>query len=236
MVLVSLVRVLVFLVLRSITLLYPVGKHIATALSRASSAGAVTHQIQLASLHPEKLYSALKSTHGIIPPATIDITDESTLLPAFSGASLVVSLVGIMHGSPEDFDRIQWKGAENVAKAAKEAGARLVHVSAIGADRASDIPYNRTKALGEEAVRDAYRGKAEKDVVVLRPSIVFGPEDDFFNVSFIFNLMSLHPRLNIKYKSDSPICLSTSRSYPFLEAESPASNLYTLGILRAPSK
>ncbi|KAJ3848710.1 nucleoside-diphosphate-sugar epimerase [Lentinula lateritia] len=157
------------------------GKHIATALSRASSAGAVTHQIQLASLHPEKLYSALKSTPGIIPPATIDITDKSTLLPALSGASLVVSLVGIMHGSPADFDQIQWKGAENVAKAAKEAGARLVHVSAIGADRASDIPYNRTKALGEEAVRDVYRGKAEKDVVVLRPSIVFGPEDDFFN-------------------------------------------------------
>ncbi|KAJ3721664.1 nucleoside-diphosphate-sugar epimerase [Lentinula raphanica] len=151
------------------------GKHIAQTLASRST---LTHHIQLASRNPQKLHALLKETlpypPRILPPATIDITNSSTLLPAFSGASLVVSLVGIMHGSPADFERIQWKGAENVAKAAKEVGARLVHVSAIGADRESHIPYNRTKALGEEAVRD-------KDVVVLRPSIVFGPEDDFFN-------------------------------------------------------
>ncbi|KAJ3782485.1 nucleoside-diphosphate-sugar epimerase [Lentinula aff. detonsa] len=156
------------------------GKHIALALTSRSSS--VIHQVQLASRNPERLYTLLKNTNsGILPPISIDIIDKSTLSSAFHGASLVVSLVGIMHGSPADFDQIQWKGAENVAKAARDAGARLVHVSAIGADKESPIPYNRTKALGEEAVRETFKGKTEKDLVVLRPSIVFGPEDDFFN-------------------------------------------------------
>ncbi|KIK70739.1 hypothetical protein GYMLUDRAFT_210155 [Collybiopsis luxurians FD-317 M1] len=156
------------------------GKHIARALIRPAFTGSPTHQVLLASRSPKKSYSGLKNESGILSPIRIDITDESTLFPAFSGASLIVSLVGIMHGSSEDFDRIQWKGAENVARAAAKAGAKLVHVSAIGADKESKIPYNKTKALGEQAVRDIY-SRAEKDVVVLRPSIVFGPEDDFFN-------------------------------------------------------
>ncbi|KAE9400583.1 nucleoside-diphosphate-sugar epimerase [Gymnopus androsaceus JB14] len=159
-------------------------KHITIALTHAS----LRHQIQLSSRRPQRLYAALQNELSedealkLLPPVPIDITSSSSLLPAFSGASLVVSLVGIMHGSEADFDRIQWKGAENVAKAAREAGARLVHVSAIGADQNSSIAYNRTKALGEEAVRNAFSGSTEKNkLVILRPSIVFGPEDDFFN-------------------------------------------------------
>ncbi|KAJ4485870.1 nucleoside-diphosphate-sugar epimerase [Lentinula aciculospora] len=157
------------------------GKHIALTLTRPASAGSITHQVQLASRRPNKSYSALNRNPRILPPALIDITDPSTLTQVFSGASLVVSLVGIMHGSSADFERIQWKGAENVAQAAKEAGAKLIHVSAIGADRESEIQYYRTKALGEEAVRKVFKGRTEKACVVLRPSIVFGPEDDFFN-------------------------------------------------------
>lgn len=90
----------------------------------------------------------------------------------------MVSLVGIMHGSTKQFENIQWKGAENVARAARDAGAKLVHVSAIGASLQSEIPYARTKALGEVAVLDLC-----PDATIIRPSIVFGPEDDFFNVS-----------------------------------------------------
>lgn len=88
----------------------------------------------------------------------------------------MVSLVGVMHGTVQDFERIQWRGAENVAVAARDAGARLVHFSAIGADPLSDIPYSKTKGLGETAVRSAY-----PEATVIRPSLVFGPEDEFFN-------------------------------------------------------
>ncbi|KAJ3750690.1 nucleoside-diphosphate-sugar epimerase [Lentinula detonsa] len=186
------------------------GKHIALALtSRSILSSSVIHQVQLASRNPERLHTLLKSTNsGILPPTSIDIIDKSTLSSAFYGASLVVSLVGIMHGSPADFDQIQWKGAENVAKAARDAGARLVHVSAIGADKDSPIPYNRTKALGEEAVREVFKGKTEKDLVVLRPSIVFGPEDDFFN--------SQQPKVNCPKGSSSAVSydLTSARYNP----------------------
>jgi hypothetical protein len=82
-----------------------------------------------------------------------------------------------MHGSPEDFDRIQHRGAQNVAKAAQEVGAKLIHFSAIGADINSDIPYFKTKGLGEEAVL----AENPKSTIV-RPSLVFGPGDGFFSV------------------------------------------------------
>jgi len=96
---------------------------------------------------------------------------------AFKDANVVVSLVGIMHGSPQDFERIQWKGAENVASAARLAGAKLIHFSAIGADPKSPIHYARTKGLGEQSVLGI-----DPTATIIRPSLVFGPEDDFFNV------------------------------------------------------
>lgn len=83
-----------------------------------------------------------------------------------------------MHGAPADFERVQWRGAENVARAAKQAGARLVHVSAIGADEGSGIAYARTKAMGERAVMGVC-----PEATVVRPSLVFGPGDGFFAVS-----------------------------------------------------
>ena len=82
-----------------------------------------------------------------------------------------------MHGSPQDFERIQWKGAENVAIGARNAGAKLVHFSAIGADPSSSIPYVRTKGLAEQSVL-----RICPEATIVRPSLVFGPEDDFFNV------------------------------------------------------
>lgn len=106
----------------------------------------------------------------------IDITEPSTLPPAFKDADVIVSLVGILHGTPAEFERIQWRGAENVARAARSAGAKLIHISAIGADPRSDIPYEKTKGLGERAVLDAC-----PKATIIRPSLVFGPEDDFFN-------------------------------------------------------
>jgi dTDP-4-dehydrorhamnose reductase len=84
------------------------------------------------------------------------------------------SLRCIPHGSPAQFEAIQWKGAENVAWAAATIGTKLVHISA---DLHGKIPYARIKALGEEAVRSHCA-----DATIIRPSLVFGPGDGLFNV------------------------------------------------------
>ncbi len=96
---------------------------------------------------------------------------------AVEGADCVVNLVGILSESgKQSFESVQARGAAWVAQAAEAAGARLIHVSAIGADKSSVASYARTKASGEAGVHIAAPG-----AVILRPSIIFGPEDDFFN-------------------------------------------------------
>jgi len=96
---------------------------------------------------------------------------------AVQGAGTVINLVGILAESgAQKFDTVQAEGAKTVAQAAKNAGAQLIHMSAIGADKNSDSSYGETKAKGEDAVR-----RIVKDAIIIRPSIVFGPEDDFFN-------------------------------------------------------
>ena len=156
------------------------GSNIAIAISKGNASTKVLRRIQVSSRHPQSTYTQLTRDipqEHLLPPIPIDITNPQTLRQAFDNADVVVSLVGILHGSPEQFDKIQWRGAENVANAAKEVGARLIHISAIGADKDSDIPYERTKALGEEAVFKACPG-----ATVVRPSLVFGPGDGFFLV------------------------------------------------------
>jgi uncharacterized protein YbjT (DUF2867 family) len=110
---------------------------------------------------------------GQIVPLAANVTDPAAVAAAVAGADLVVNLVGILHG---DFAAIQQQGAAHVAQAAAAAGARLVHVSALGADPASPAAYGRSKAAGEAAVQAAH-----PRAVILRPSIVFGPGDAFFN-------------------------------------------------------
>ncbi|RFC69214.1 MULTISPECIES: complex I NDUFA9 subunit family protein [Mesorhizobium] len=96
---------------------------------------------------------------------------------AVQGAAHVVNLVAILHQSGrQTFDAVQDFGARAVAEAARSVGAGLTHVSAIGADKDSPSDYARTKALGEAAVRETI-----KDAVIMRPSVIFGPEDAFFN-------------------------------------------------------
>lgn len=115
---------------------------------------------------------------GQIEPIQVNIRYPSTIGRAMEGADAVINLVGILNESgPQKFDVVQAEGAANVARAAAESGARrLVHVSAIGADPESPSKYGRSKAAGEEMAKAAFPG-----ATVLRPSVVFGPEDDFFN-------------------------------------------------------
>ncbi len=115
---------------------------------------------------------------GQIHPVQANLRDEASVRRAVEGADGVINLVGILQSSGKrTFEAIHAKGAGLVARAARDAGARaLVHVSAIGANRSSRSAYARSKAEGEDLVRDAF-----PDAIILRPSIVFGPEDAFFN-------------------------------------------------------
>src|SRR6516225_1249756 len=115
---------------------------------------------------------------GQVEPVNVAIDDE-IVLPAFlAGSGAVVNCVGILRESgSQTFERVHHTGPARLARFAREAGVeRLVHISAIGADPRSTSAYARTKAAGEAAVRDAF-----PTVTILRPSIVFGPEDQFFN-------------------------------------------------------
>lgn len=112
---------------------------------------------------------------GQIHAVQANLRFPDSVMRAAEDSDVVVNLVGIMNPSgAQTFDAVQAEGAATVARAAKENGARLIHVSAIGANEQSDSAYARSKAAGEQAAL------AEK-ATVFRPSVVFGPEDDFFN-------------------------------------------------------
>ncbi len=115
---------------------------------------------------------------GQIHPVQANLRYPASIQRAVAGADCVVNCVGLLHKSgPQTFDAVHVAGARAVARAAREAGVgTFVHISAIGADAASKGHYGRTKAAGEAAVLEEF-----PDAVILRPSIVFGPEDEFFN-------------------------------------------------------
>jgi uncharacterized protein YbjT (DUF2867 family) len=126
----------------------------------------------------EALFLKTSGVVGQITPVAANVRDRASVARAVAGAGAVINLVGILHQSGrQKFQAVQVEGAQMIAEEAARAGAKhLVHVSAIGADPNSDSAYARTKGEGEAAVRRAFPG-----ATILRPSIVFGPEDGFFN-------------------------------------------------------
>ena len=115
---------------------------------------------------------------GQITPVMANIRDDASVGDALAGAQVAVNLVGVLYeAGAQGFRAVHEEGAGRIARAATDAGVeRLVHVSAIGAAPDSDAKYARSKAAGEQAVRAGFPGAA-----IVRPSIVFGVEDDFFN-------------------------------------------------------
>ncbi|WP_281857097.1 complex I NDUFA9 subunit family protein [Litoreibacter halocynthiae] len=115
---------------------------------------------------------------GQVEPVLCNIRNDESVRAVMQGADAVVNCVGILAPSGKNkFDAVQHEGAERVARIAAEEGVgHLVHISAIGADMDSDSIYAQTKALGEEGVLEHF-----PKAVILRPSIVFGAEDEFFN-------------------------------------------------------
>ena len=115
---------------------------------------------------------------GQVEPVPCNIRDDASVRAVMAGADVVINCVGILNTSGKNsFEAVQAEGAGRIARIAAEIGVgQMVHVSAIGADAASDSTYSRTKASGEAAVVAAF-----PSAVILRPSVIFGPEDGFFN-------------------------------------------------------
>ncbi len=145
------------------------GRHLAQELLKRGA------RLRIASRHPERAY-ALKplGNLGQVQFVRCDVTHPQNLAAAMIGADAAVNLVGAFAG---DLDRLQGRGAGRIANAALSAGAgAFVHVSANGADPASTVDYARTKGEGEAAVLAAF-----PKATILRPSILFGPDDQFVN-------------------------------------------------------
>jgi uncharacterized protein YbjT (DUF2867 family) len=150
-----------------------IGRYVVKRLARE---GAV---VTVASRHAsEALFLKPMGDVGQIALLDANLSDDAALAAAIAGADAVVCSVGILYERwSQRFDAIHHQGPARLARLAAAAGVRhLVHVSAIGADAASPSAYGRSKAAGELAVRAAFPG-----ATILRPSILFGPEDEFFN-------------------------------------------------------
>ena len=142
----------------------------------------LTHKgfvVRVAVRDPERaLFLKPMGAVGQVVPLSASVTSEPAVHRAVEGADLVVNLVGILAERRKgDFVRVHAEGAGRVARLSAAAGVgRLVHVSAIGADPAAPSAYGKSKGMGEQAVRAAFAG-----ATILRPSLVFGPEDHLFN-------------------------------------------------------
>ncbi|MBM3489019.1 MAG: complex I NDUFA9 subunit family protein [Alphaproteobacteria bacterium] len=149
------------------------GRHLVRRLAQAGA------RVRVAVRDPEAAaFLKPMGDVGQVMPMAANLRHEASVRQAVAGADAVVNLVGILYQrGGQRFAAVHAQGARRVAAAAKAAGVRrLVHVSAIGADLASSAEYARSKALGELAVTEAFA-----DASIVRPSLVFGPEDDFFN-------------------------------------------------------
>jgi len=150
-----------------------VGRHTVRALARAG------YRIRVAVRRPHTAHFLRPlGDVGQVELVQANIRDDNSVLSALDGADIAINLVGILYASgKQSFKAIQADAPGRIARLAKSAGVdQLIHVSAIGASLSANANYAKTKAQGEVQLREGF-----PDAVVLRPSIIFGPEDDFFN-------------------------------------------------------
>lgn len=149
------------------------GRHTVRALARAG------FRVRVAVRYPNAGFFLLPMGHvGQIALFKCNVRNAKQVAAAVHGASGVVNLTGILYSrGRQNFNAVHVEGAAAIASAARAAGAgSLVHISSIGANSDAESSYAASKGEGEQRVREAF-----PDATILRPSIVFGPEDDFFN-------------------------------------------------------
>lgn len=150
-----------------------IGRYIARRMARDG------WRVRVAVRRPnEAIFVRPYGTVGQVEPVLCNIRDDASVAAAMEGADAVVNCVGILNETGKNtFEAIHVDGAARIARLAAQAGVgRLVHVSAIGADENGESAYLRSKGAGEAQVLAAF-----PDAIILRPSLVFGPEDMFFN-------------------------------------------------------
>lgn len=149
-----------------------IGTQIVRALARRGA------RIRVAVRQPHLAHAMrLMGDVGQVEVVQANVRDAGSVTRAVQGADAVINLVGLLYETGrQTFLAVHVDAARTLAQAAADASARLVQVSALGADPASASRYARSKAAGEAAIRDVL-----PSAVILRPSIVFGPGDDFFN-------------------------------------------------------
>lgn len=149
-----------------------VGRHVVGALARRG------YRIRVACRHPHLTHHLQPlGKVGQIMAVQANLRYRDSVDAAVRGADHVINLVGILHETGRNsFDSVQDFGARAVAESVRAAGLPLTHMSAIGADPGSRSDYARTKGLAESAIHEI-----RPDALIVRPSIVFGPEDGFFN-------------------------------------------------------
>lgn len=150
-----------------------VGRTIVQELARAGA------KVRVAVRDPEAAMSLRPMGDvGQVTPIQANVRDQASIDAAIQGADAVVNLVGILYQSgAQTFDEIHTKAAERIALSAAKAGVTsFLHLSAIGADPEAEAHYAKSKGRGEQAVLAAFSA-----ATILRPSIVFGPGDGFFN-------------------------------------------------------
>lgn len=150
-----------------------IGRYVARRMAAAG------WRVRVACRHPnDALFVRTYGVVGQVEPVICNIRDETSVREVMTGADSVVNCIGILAESGKNtFASVQAEGAERIARLARAEGvSNLVQISAIGADADSNSEYGQTKAKGEAAVSRHFPG-----AVILRPSIVFGPEDKFFN-------------------------------------------------------
>src|SRR6516164_10915218 len=147
-------------------------------------------QVRTASRHPERVGSAFRPDVGL-ETTTADILDESSVAAALFGAYGAVNAVSLYveHGRVT-FDAVHVEAAARVARLARASGVeRLIHISGIGADPASPVPYIATRGRGEIAVRQGFPG-----AVIIRPAVMFGANDVFLTtVARLLRILPLYP-------------------------------------------
>jgi uncharacterized protein YbjT (DUF2867 family) len=150
-----------------------IGRHIVQALAKRG------YRIRVAVRRPDLAgYVQPLGTPGQIMPVQANVRYPDSLRAVCDGAAVVINLTGVLYSAgPQSFDAIHAFGAEASATAARDCGAKqFFQMSAIGANPDSASDYAKSKSEGEARARAAFPG-----TIVIRPSIVFGPEDDFFN-------------------------------------------------------